>query len=221
MRKWAAIFDWDGVVIDSSAQHSTAWNRLAERTGRAVPKGFFERSFGMKNERVIPDLLDWSHDRDEIARLSIEKEAIYRDMIRDDGIGILPGVAELLEALTNNGIPAAVGSSTLRENIECVIDQLGVRDAFAAIITGEDVHEGKPHPEVFQKAADALGMPHSSCVVFEDAHVGIEAAKRAGMRVVAVATTHPADTLQTADLVVERLTEITVEGVFALHTTNG
>lgn len=134
---------------------------------------------------------------------------LYRGLILHDYILPLPGVVNWLERLQSAGVPCAIGSSTPRANIECVISALNLRSFFAAAVTAEDVTHGKPHPEVFLKAAQKLRLPPGRCVVFEDAHVGIEAAHAAGMRVVGVATTHPAESLRDADCVVKRLDELT------------
>jgi len=208
---WAAIFDWDGVVMDSSRQHELAWERLARERGCALPPGFFRRSFGMKNERAITELLGWSRNPGEIQQLSQRKEAIYRDILRAEGIAPLPGVRAWLARLRAAAVPCVVATSTPRANIDCVMPQLGLGDFFSAIVTAEDVTHGKPHPEVFLVAAQKAATPPSCCVVFEDAHVGIEAARAAGMRVVALATTHPAETLRDADRVVRRLDELSLE----------
>ena len=216
MRTWTAIFDWDGVVIDSSRQHERGWEMLAAAEGRVLPAGFFKRSFGMKNDRVIAELLGWTRDREEIARLSRRKEQLYRELILHDHIAPLPSVVAWLNALRAAGVPSAIASSTPRNNIECVIDTLHLRDFFTATVAAEDVTQGKPHPEVFLLAARKLGASPAQCVVFEDAHVGIEAARAAGMKVVGVATTHPAETLGDADRVVRRLDELTPAAVSAL-----
>jgi beta-phosphoglucomutase family hydrolase len=215
VQTWAAIFDWDGVVIDSSRQHELGWELLAAEQQRSLPKGFFKRSFGMKNDRVIRELLGWTNDLDLIHQLSLRKESIYRKLILHDHIQTLPGVLKWLEELQSVGVPCAIGSSTPRENIECVIDALELRQFFAAAVAAEDVTHGKPHPEVFLTAAAKLGVPPVRCVVFEDAHVGLEAARAAGMKVVGVATTHPAESLRNADRVVMRLDEVTVAGIAA------
>ena len=208
MKRWAALFDWDGVIIDSSRQHEQSWQRLGEEERRSLPPGFFLRSFGMKNEKIIPELLGWTNDPEEIRRISLRKETLYRDIIGSDGIAPLPGVREFLAELRSASIPSAVGSSTPRENIECVIDALGIREYFQAMVCGQDVKQGKPNPEVFLLGASKLAMPPSRCVVFEDAHVGIEAAIAGGMKVVGVATTHPPESLRGANRVVRRLDEL-------------
>jgi beta-phosphoglucomutase family hydrolase len=208
MSSWFAIFDWDGVIVDSSRQHEAAWECMAREENRPLPPGYFRRSFGMRNENVIPELLHWTTDPAEIRRLSLRKEEFFRQIIRSGHLEPLPGVREWLSELQKAGIPCAVASSTPRANIECVIETLGVRPFFRVLVCGEDVTRGKPDPEVFLLAAARLGAPPARCVVFEDAHVGIEAGRKAGMRVVGVATTHAAETLRGADLVVSRLSDL-------------
>lgn len=164
----------------------------------------------MKNEKIIPELLGWTTDRDQIQELSLRKESLYREIIHRDGISPLAGVVPLLRELQRDAVPCGVGSSTPRENIDCVIDILGIREFFRAIICGQDVKHGKPNPEVFLLAASKLGVPPRQCVVFEDAHVGIEAAIAGGMKVVGVATTHPPESLKGADRVVRQLDEVSI-----------
>jgi len=196
---WGAIFDWDGVIIDSSRQHEESWERLAGEVGKPLPEGHFKAGFGRKNEFIIPNILEWETDEEEVRRISLRKEALYREIVKEQGLEALPGVRTWLERLAAAGVPRAIGSSTHRENIEVSLDVLGLRAYFTAIVSAEDVSHGKPDPEVFLKAAEKLGMPPERCVVFEDAHVGIEAAQRAGMRVIAVATTNPLEDLAKAD----------------------
>ncbi len=211
-----ALFDWDGVVIDSSAQHEKSWELLAAETGKALPADHFKRGFGMKNEKIIPGILGWTDDAGEIHRLSLRKEALYREIIREEGITPLPGVSELLALLADHGVPCSVASSTHRENIEAVFDAIGLRERFSAVVTSEDVSHGKPDPEVFLESARRIDRDPAHCVVFEDAHVGIEAGLAAGARVIAVATTHPADTLGQAHRVVDSLEAVNWDGFSGL-----
>ena len=205
-----AIFDWDGVVIDSSAHHEESWERLAKETGYQLPPGHFKKGFGMKNEFIIPNLLNWTTDPVEIGRLSLRKEALYREIVLEWGLKPLAGVVVWLNQLREAGIPCAIGSSTHRLNIETGLASIGLKDRFQMIVTAEDVSHGKPDPEVFLNAASRLRVPPESCVVFEDALVGIEAAHRGGMKVVAVATTNPIELLNGADLAVHQLDELSV-----------
>ena len=203
-----AIFDWDGVIIDSSRHHEESWNRLAREEGRALPAGHFLKGFGMKNEVIIPGILDWTRDPGEIRRLSLRKEVLYREIIGEWGIEPLPGVREFLERLEASAIPCALGSSTQRANIAASLQSFGLDRFFRALITAEDVSHGKPDPEVFLKAAAGIARPPRLCVVFEDAPVGIEAALAGGMRVVGVATTHGREALVRAHATVARLDEL-------------
>jgi beta-phosphoglucomutase family hydrolase len=203
-----ALFDWDGVIIDSSAQHEASWRQLANEIGRPLPDGFFARAFGMKNDRIIPDILGWTRDSRELDRLSERKEALYREVIRREGIRPLAGVEALLRRLADHAVPCAVASSTSRANIETIFDMIGLRGTFAAVVSAEDVRRGKPDPEVFLTGARAIGRPADRCVVFEDAHVGIEAGLAAGCKVIAVATTHPVADLGRAHRAVASLEEV-------------
>ena len=206
-----AIFDWDGVIIDSSSHHEESWERLAKETGYQLPAGHFKKGFGMKNELIIPNLLHWTSDPAEVNRLSLRKETLYREIVVEWGLKPLPGVVAWLDQLRDAGISCAIGSSTHRLNIETGLALIGLKERFHAIITAEDVSHGKPDPEVFLKAAGRLGVAPERSVVFEDALVGIEAAHRGGMKVVAVATTNSIDLLKDADLAVHRLDELTIE----------
>ena len=208
LANWGALFDWDGVIIDSSSHHEESWERLAHEAGRPLPADHFKRGFGRKNEFIIPELLGWTRDASEIQRLSLRKEALYREVVAARGLSALPGVRVWLERLREAGVPCAIGSSTHRANIDLSLGLIGLAEFFTAIVTAEDVRAGKPDPEVFLTAAARIDRAPGRCVVFEDAHVGIAAARAGGMRVVGVATTHPAAELTEADLAVLRLDEL-------------
>jgi len=210
-----AIFDWDGVIINSAAQHEVSWDRLARECGKTLPENHFKRGFGMKNEVIIPELLRWTTVPTEIRLLSLRKEAIYREVVREQGIAALTGVETWLRTLRDEGIPCVIASSTHRENITTTLDVLGLKEFFADIVTAEDVKRGKPDPEVFLTAARRIGVEPGGAIVFEDALVGITAAQAAGMRVVAVATTEPHDKLTHADWIVNRLDELSVAQLWA------
>lgn len=211
-----ALFDWDGVVIDSSRQHERSWHMLSAENGLPLADGFFKASFGMKNEAIIPGILRWTEDADEIRRHSLRKEELYRELIRDEGIEPLPGVGPFLERLRGAGIPCAIASSSHRVNIELCLGMFGFEGFFTSIVSAENVGRGKPDPEVFLKAAESLGLPPERCVVFEDAPVGIQAGLAGGMKVVGVAGTHPPETLAGAHRIVQRLDTLTPADLRAL-----
>jgi HAD superfamily hydrolase (TIGR01509 family) len=212
-----AIFDWDGVIIDSSAAHERSWDILAAEEKLPLFPGHFKMGFGRKNQFIIPNILKWSQDPTEIARLGARKEEIYRADLKRTGIEALPGVHALLEGLQKLGVPCVVGSSTPRINIETVMDLAHLRGLFADVVSAEDVSHGKPDPEVFLKAAGKIGRKPSRSVVFEDAYVGLEAARAGGFKSIGVGTTHSVEELRDkCDLAVHRLDEITAETVVGL-----
>lgn len=213
-----ALFDWDGVVVDSSAQHERSWELLADENGKSLPPDHFLRGFGMRNQEIIRDFLEWCDDPHEVEALSLRKEVIYREVVQEEGIAPILGAVELLQLLNERGVKCTVASSTHRENITSALDRMGISHLFAAIVSAEDVTVGKPDPEVFVKSAKAIGCEWQRCIVFEDAVVGIQAGLAAGMKVVAVATTNSPDKLADANLVVESLEDVewpTLERLFS------
>ena len=206
--KWAAIFDWDGVILDSSKHHEESWERLAKEKGKILPEGHFLRGFGRRNVEIMRDLLQWSDDLQEIQRLSLRKEELYREVVEDWGIQSLPGVRTWLERLEQAGIPCAIGSSTEQKNVQLGLRLLGLESFFQTAVTAEHVQRGKPAPDVFLQAAEKVGIDPRRCVVFEDAPSGVAAARAAGMKVVGVTTTHPGGHLEGVDREVARLDEL-------------
>ena len=212
------IFDWDGVVIDSSAEHERSWEILSEEISRPLPEGHFKRGFGKKNEVIIPEILGWAKDPAEISKLAERKETIYRELVRDRGVQILPGARELLVALRSEKIPRAIGSSTPRQNLEAIFSATGLGEFFDAVACGDDVANGKPAPDVFLLAAQMLALDPADCLVIEDAHAGIEAAHRAGIPVLAVATTNSLSELGAATGALESLDGVTPTMLREIHS---
>lgn len=215
---WAAVFDWDGVILDSSRHHEESWERLAKETGKPLPPGHFRRGFGRRNIEIMRDMLGWSQDLQEIDRLSRRKEELYREVVEEWGIDPLPGVRVWLERLAVRGIPCGIGSSTEEKNVRLGLRKLGLEAFFRTAVTAEHVQRGKPAPDVFLEAARRLGVAPARCVVFEDAPAGVEAGRAAGMKVVGVTTTHPRGRLEGVFREVSRLDELTageVDGWFS------
>jgi len=209
-----ALFDWDGVIIDSALQHEESWVLLAREIGRPLPAGHFKLGFGRKNEAMIADILHWADQPPRIRELSMRKEELYRDLVIAEGTTPLPGVREFLERLREGGVPTAIGSSTHRANIETIFAITGLARYFDHVVSAEDVTEGKPNPEVFLLGAEKIKRAPGRCIVFEDALAGLQAAMAAGMSAVAVATTHPVTGLEPwADRVVTRLDELDVPAI--------
>ncbi len=187
----AVIWDLDGTLIDSSASHWRAWHDELLSRGRELAHEEFSSSFGQRNDLILRMWLDPRLTDLEVAEISASKEARYRQWIWMQGIHLLPGVKRWLRELSEAGWRQAVGTMTSLENVNAIFDALEERDSFdrkvfQAIVTAEEVKQGKPDPEVFLKAAARLGVAPQRCVVVEDAPTGVEAARRAGMRSIAV-----------------------------------
>jgi beta-phosphoglucomutase family hydrolase len=211
----AAIFDMDGVLADTAQAHFESWQVIARRTGVEVTWADFEQTFGRPNHQIIPELLHRDVPADELREIDRVKEAEFRRIV-SGALEPLPGVCELIAALDASGFGLAVGSSGPRENIDAILSALGLAGHFPTIVSAWDVQLGKPHPEVFLKAADRIAVEPGRCCVFEDVPAGIRAAKAAGMKCIAVTTTHPAASLAEADVVVDTLEGITPGDVAAL-----
>ena len=207
-----AIFDWDGVVIDSSSLHEKSWEKLAEESGYDLPEGHFKKGFGKRNAVIIPEILGWSKDPEIIDRLGKRKEELYREMGKCEGIPILSGVKDLLKSLRDAGIPCVIGTSTEKKNVDLACEQHDLSAFFSGAVCTEDVTKGKPDPEVFLKAASLAGIEPQNCVVLEDSAHGIIAARRGGMKGLGLATTRDRkDLLESgADMVVKDPTHISI-----------
>jgi HAD superfamily hydrolase (TIGR01509 family) len=207
-----AIFDWDGVVVDSSAAHERAWARLAADEGLPLAPGSFLRGFGKRNEVIIPQIHGWATDPAEVRRLSLAKEAHYRELAEGGLIRLLPGAVELLRAFAEAGVPRVVGTSTHRANLELAFRKFGLAGWFDGAVTSEDVVRGKPDPEVFLKACALAGGDPARSVVFEDTLPGIAAAKAGGFRAIGLCTTNSREVMagSGADALVGDLSGVTV-----------
>jgi beta-phosphoglucomutase family hydrolase len=216
----AVIWDMDGVLADTAPYHLLAWQETFAKRGIKFTKEDFMRGFGIRNDAIIRNVLGEKTTKAEIETIAQEKEATFRRIIGKD-IKPLPGVLELLGQLQDRGIKMAIASSTVIENIRLIVGSLGIRKYFEAIITGHDVSEGKPSPQVFLVAAQRLNAEPKNCLVFEDAVAGVKAAKRAGMHCVAITSTHPREKLKEADLILDSLEEVSVKDLEKLLKSNG
>ncbi|MCX7006636.1 MAG: HAD family phosphatase [Kiritimatiellaeota bacterium] len=208
MKNIGAIFDWDGVVVDSTRLHVESWKQLAIEEGYPSPDVPGLGGLGLKNEKVIAELLHWTQDAEQIKRLMYRKEILFRERIASGGIDAIDGVVNYLHQLKAAGILAAIGSSAPRANVVACIEKLGLHGLFAASVTAEDVSHGKPDPEVFLKCAAALGLPPTDCVVFEDAPAGVAAARAGGIRVIGVLSTRSQEQLPGAVRYIRSFAEI-------------
>jgi beta-phosphoglucomutase len=198
------LWDLDGTLVDSAEYHWLSWRDTMASEGHQITYQQFLDSFGQKNDRILPLWLGGGASVDRMNRISEAKEAEYRRLAQTHGVTPLPGAAEWVRRLHARGWKQAIASSAPRQNVEVMLHALGVDGEFDALVGAEDVTAGKPDPQVFLAAAAKLGAAPERCVVVEDAAVGVEAARRAGMKVIGVAGSLNLN----ADLVVRSLTDL-------------
>jgi beta-phosphoglucomutase len=211
----AVIFDVDGVLVDSYKAHFASWRQLYGEIGRDYTEAAFAADFGRTSRDILRRTLGPETTDEQVQTLDQRKEALFREILRAD-FPAMEGAVELNEALAANGFAIAVGSSGPPENVTLTLEKLGCAELIAAIVTGADVKRGKPDPQVFQLAAERLGLPAASCAVIEDAVHGIDAANRAGMTSIALTGTVTRRQLAAADLVVDSLRELNPEVIQTL-----
>ena len=193
-----AVFDMDGVLVNNSRFHREAWRRLAREEGFALTDPeFWRQAIGRPVEEAVPRILGRPVPPEEANRLARRKTALYHELA-DGHTEPVPGVVEFIRALAVAGVPRALATSAVADSAARILEGLGLAGAFTVQVTAGHVRRGKPDPEVYLTAAARLGVLPATCVVFEDAVVGVEAARRAGMAVVGLTTAHAAAELREA-----------------------
>ena len=218
MRPLALIFDMDGVIVDNHQYHLRSWLQFFEQHDIAMnEREYKEKVNGRVMSSVLPDLFDRSMAEEEIRRLGEQKESAYRDLYREE-IVPTPGLEDFLKVLDRENIPRAVATSAPTANVTFTMEHTRLGKYFPTIIDDSMVSKGKPDPEVYLTSAERLGMAPEYCVVFEDAMLGIQAGKNAGMRVVGVATTHTMEELEAteADWVIRDFRGLSLDRLRAL-----
>ena len=185
----ALILDMDGVIIDSNPWHRVAWEQYNSSLGVETTEDMQRRMYGKRNEELIREFFGDNLSDIEISAHGKAKEVLYRKMMKPHLNGALvPGIREFLDR--HRVLDLAVATNAEAANVDFVLDETGLRPLFRVIIDGHQVAHPKPHPEIYLRVADALGVPPAECIVFEDSYTGVEAALAAGMRVVGLSTTH-------------------------------
>jgi beta-phosphoglucomutase len=200
----AVIWDVDGTLVDSEEYHWLSWRDAMAAQGAPITYQQFLASFGLRNDRILRGWLGPDATDEVIRRIGDWKEGEFRRLARERGLSPLPGAAEWVERLHAGGWKQAVGSSAPRLNLEAMLRVLKLDSFFDQTVSAEDVTFGKPDPQVFLMAAAKLGVPPERCIVVEDASLGVEGARRAGMRSIGVSRTKTLD----ADLFVASLADL-------------
>lgn len=216
----AVLWDMDGVLVLSGEVHYDAWTQVLAEYGLSLSRQQFEETFGMNNHNILRHLYGERLSPAQVDEIAERKEAAYRSLIRGR-VRPLPGVLEWLARLRETGWRQAVASSGPMANIAAILNELDRWDAFDSVLSGAHLERSKPDPTIFLQAAASLGVPAARCIVVEDSTSGVEAARRAGMRCIAVTTTRAAEDLRSADLVVGRLDHLPADAFARLVPAGG
>lgn len=200
--KFAFIFDMDGTLVDNMHAHTAAWGKmLAENGVEMNAHDFLVKTAGKTNREILPTIFAGISD-EKILELGNRKENLYQEMFLPHRQPV-DGLIEFLEEARSLGIKTAVATAAPITNVEYILDGLDLRKYFQAVTTAEDVTNGKPDPEFFLKSAAKLNIEPKNCIVFEDAVGGFEAAHRAGMKSIGIATVNSIADILKLDSVVE------------------
>ena len=185
----ALIFDMDGVIVDSNPLHRESWEAFNRRYGLETTEAMHQSMYGKRNDEIVRNFFGDLLPEGEVYARGRAKEQLYREMIagRIESM-LVPGLRDFLDR--HRGLPLAVATNAEPENVAFVLDETHLRQYFQVIVDGHQVKRPKPHPDVYLRAAELLGVEPAKCVVFEDSYSGVEAAVAAGMPVVGILTTY-------------------------------
>jgi beta-phosphoglucomutase len=215
----AIIFDMDGVLVDSNPFHMRKWEAMFQAHGVSYAEQDLPKMvLGPANDVIFRRYIGDHLSVEELAILTDELEANFRREIGPHARAF-PGVKRFIEECQAQGIAMAVASAAIGKNVNFLIGALGLKDYFRELMTVDEITHPKPDPEIYLKTAAKLGVAPAGCAVFEDSYVGIEAAKRAGMKCIAVASTFSPEDLRRdshADLIVNSFEAVTLQTLHQL-----
>jgi beta-phosphoglucomutase len=215
----AAIFDFDGVLLDTSDQLCEGYTRVIAEYGIEYKIEQFNENYGLKTKEHFAKVLRENNIELQDPELDVlvkKRDTFYREKCQDV-TEPLPGVVDLLEELKKNGLKIGVASSTSKDNLDHFLPKIGILKYFDYILAGTQVSHGKPHPEIYLKTCEMLGIEPQYCVGFEDTDKGVAALKNAGIKAVAITLTNRKSyDFSNADLVVKTLGEINFQDLISL-----
>jgi len=196
------IFDMDGTLIVSTEADYLAWEKVFNDYGKKLTYEDYHPLLGIKSANVIKEHLAITGEED-VVRILKEKFDYFVEVITANPIKAVASAETFLKSLANYPVKVALATSSRKEKMKLVLDQLNFLQYFEVIVTGDEVKHSKPAPDIFLKAAERLGLAAEDCFVVEDGPIGVTAAKSANMKCVAITETHSADMLHEADIVIE------------------
>ena len=216
MDEAAVIFDLDGTLIDNNSFHLKAWQEFYKKRNRSLTEKEYKKKFnGKTNADVLTYVFKEPLSPQENDRYTNEKEDLYRK-IYEPHIKPVKGLLNLLQQLQNAGVPMAIATSGIKVNIDYMFKHIPIQHYFKTVIYSAHIQKGKPDPEIYLVTAKKLNVTAKKCVAFEDSVAGIQSAKAAGMKVVAIATTHTPKELTVADKLIYNYDEISIVDIYQL-----
>ena len=224
MVRRAFIFDMYGTIVDNMDFHMKSWLEFFARRDMVLDAdAFFRDTAGRQSHEIMSTYFGKPFTKEESRELDDEKEALYRELYAPH-LTTVEGFLELIAKAKRQGVARAVATAAPNDNITFTLDGLDLRKHFNAVVGAADVARGKPNPDVFLLAAERCGVEPANAIVFEDAPLGVEAARRAGMRAVVLTTTLPADAFAEFDnviAVVRDFSELDIAALFAADCAGG
>ncbi len=209
MSKFAIIFDMDGVIVDSNPYHKIALKQFCKKYGyELTDEQLLQKIYGRTNKEWLTNLMG-NLPEEQIHSYAEEKEALYRQLFKDD-IKPVKGLIHFLDQLDHHQIARAIGTSAPQSNVVFTLSKTNTSKFFDIILNDTFVTHSKPHPEIYLKVAQALGLPNSQCIVIEDSLSGVEAGKAAGSKVIGITTTHTREELAHTDLVIDDFEKLSI-----------
>jgi beta-phosphoglucomutase family hydrolase len=209
----AVIFDMDGTLVATTEADFLAWQKLFLEFGKQLTYETYFPLLGKKSIDVVKEGLGLHGD--DAQEAMHRKMVFFEDIVREQGITTLPNAEKFLREIKSFNIPIALATSSRKMKMQLVMEESGLGEYFAVFVTGEEVTHGKPSPDIFLLAAERLYVDPTQCIVIEDAVNGVAAAKAAGMKCIAITSTHEDVALIAADLVVDNYSELSMSAINA------
>jgi beta-phosphoglucomutase family hydrolase len=208
----AVIFDMDGTLVDSTKADFLAWQRLFSHYNKKLTFEDYIPLLGIKSAQVVKEFLPVKNE-EEVQFALTRKLVFFHEIISQNGIYPVPFADVFVKQINRLNVPLALATSSRRAKMEMVMEKLNLLIYFDTVVTGGDVKNGKPSPDIFLQAAEKLSVSPENCIVFEDAQNGVKAAKNAGMKCVALATDLTRNSLQEADLIIDTFENLSFPNV--------
>jgi beta-phosphoglucomutase len=218
--EYGFIFDMDGVIIDTNPYHRISWGKFIRGKGLPYSDELFNNFLsGQTGATSIRALLDENLSDVQIQEYVQKIDGHFRDIFRDSPhVEAFPGVVSFLDAVCESGIRTGLATSAPPENVNLVMERLGIRERFGFILDSTTVNHGKPNPEIYNNSVQCIGLDNSQCIVFEDSKSGIQSAIAAGLKVVGVSSTHTSTELleEGVDLAIEDFNGLSTNDIIKL-----